>query len=213
MNVTEEMKKKRFQFLHKLYELTGGDESEWLKVFQIGEELGFDRDLTAKIAQYLEGERLIVVHSTSIGDRNKLIGISHEGIREVEEAVSDPDTPTYHFPPVNIIAIDKMISSQIQQASPEATQAVAIGKDKYEELKEVIQSLKDSIDQLGIEPQQKADLQAEIQTIDAQMSSSKPKATIITECLGSIRRIIEGAASSVLASSLLGKIVPLLKGE
>ena len=213
MNVTEELKKKRFQFLHKLYELTGGDESNWFKVFQIGEELGGDRDSTAKIAQYLEGERLIVVHATFIGYCNKLIGISHEGIREVEEALSDPDTPTDHFPSGNIIVIDKMIGSQIQQASPEATQVVAIGEDRYEELKEIIQSLKDSIDQLGLEPQQKADLQAEIQTIDAQMSSSKPKATIITECLGTIRRIIEGAASSVLASSLLGKIIPLLTGE
>jgi len=89
---------------------------------------------------------------------------------------------------------------------------VNIGEDRYEELKEIIQSLKDSIDQLGLEQQQKDDLEAEIQTIDAQMSSSKPKAAIITECLGSIRRIIEGAAGSVLASSLLGKIGDFLGG-
>jgi len=44
------------------------------------------------------------------------------------------------------------------------------------------------------------------------MSASKPKATIITECLGSIRRILEGAAGSVIASGLLSKIAALLGG-
>jgi len=212
MNAIEEMKMKRFKFFHRLYELTGGDEFKLFNMFQIGEELGFNRDLTANIARDLRGEGLIVVHSTSVGDRNNLIGISHDGIREVEEAVSNPDTPTPRFPPGNTIYINQMINSQIQQASPEATQVPVIGEDKYEELKEIIQSLKDSIDQLGIKPQQKADLQAEIQKIEAQMSSSKPKARIITECLGSIRRIIEGATSSVFASILLGKIVALLGG-
>jgi len=212
MNAAEEMKDKRSQFLHKLYELTGGDEYKWIKMSRIGEELGFDGDLTVKIAQYLIGEGLIVVQSTYVGDPSKyLIGISHDGIREVKETVSNPDTPTYH-PPVNIINIGQANNSQFQQGSPEAIQVVNIGEDRYEELKEIIQSLKDSIDQLGLEQQQKDDLEAEIQTIDAQMSSSKPKAAIITECLGSIRRIIEGAAGSVLASSLLGKIGDFLGG-
>ncbi len=211
MNAIEEMKKKRFQFFYRLYELTGGDEIKLFNMSQIGEELEFDRDLTANITRYLRGEGLIVVHS-NVGDRDNLIGISHDGIREVEEAVSNPDTPTCHFP--SNITIGQMINSQIQQYSPEATQIVVIDEDRYEELKEIIQSVKDSIDQLGIEPQQKADLQAEIQTIEAQMSSSNPKAKIIiTECLSSIRRIIEGATSSAIASCLLVKIVALLGGQ
>jgi len=172
-----------------------------------GEELGFDRDLTANIGYYLKGERLIEFQALG-----GIIGISHWGVREVEESLSNPDRPTYHFPPVNIISIGQMIGSQIQQASPEATQVIAIGENRFEELKEVIQSLKESIDQLSLEAQQKSDLQAEIQTIEAQLSASKPKATIITECLGSIRRILEGAAGSIFASKLLTKIVALLGG-
>jgi len=35
MNTIEEMKKKRFQFLHRLYELTGGDEFKWFNMFQV----------------------------------------------------------------------------------------------------------------------------------------------------------------------------------
>ena len=207
MSKIEEMKKKRFQFLYRLYELSEGDESKWFNMFQIGEKLGFDSDLTEKIAQYLKGEGLIEFQGIS-----GIIGITHRGIREVEEALSHPNIPTSHFLPVNVISINQMVNSQIQQASPEATQIVGISENKYEELKEVIQSLKESIDKLNLEPQQKSDLQAEIQTIEAQMSSSKPKATIITECLSSIRRVLEGAAGSMLASNLLSKIVALLGG-
>jgi len=202
MNTIEDMKEKRFQFLYTLYNLAGGDEFKWFNMFQIGKELGFDRALTDNIVRYLKRERLI-----ELGPRN-IIGISHDGIRKIEEALPNPDIPTPP-PPTNIVAIGQMINSQIQQASPEATQVGTVNEDRYEELKEVIQSLKESIDKLDLESQDKSDIQAEIQTIEAQMSSSKPKVTIITECLGSIRRILEGAASS-LASSLLSKIVALL---
>jgi len=120
MSEIEEKKKKRFQFLHRLYELTGGNELEWLNLYDIGEELGFDRKLTKTIVQYLDREGLIKV----IGDQGGIAGISHWGVREVEEALSNPDTPTSRFPPVNIISTGQMISSQIQQASPEATTKV-----------------------------------------------------------------------------------------
>jgi len=119
MSEIEEKKKKRFQFLHRLYELTGGDELKCFDISTIGKELGFDSNLTRNIVQYLKGEGLIKV----IGDQG-LIGISHPGTIEVEKALSSPDTPTSYFPPVNIISIGQMISSQIQQASSEATTKV-----------------------------------------------------------------------------------------
>lgn len=77
----------------------------------------------------------------------------------------------------------------------------------------MILSLKESIDQLGLDPQQKPEFQADIEAIEAQIASSKPKATIITERLGSIKRILESATSSVLASGLLIMIMPLSGGS
>jgi len=207
MKAREDMEKKRFQFLRRLYELTGGDECKLFDKLQIGKELGFEDDVTKNIAQYLNGEGL--VEFRALGDK---IGITHEGIQQVEEALSNPDKPTYFFPAVNIISVGQMNSSQIQQSSPKATQIFTIGENRSKELEEVIQSLKESIDQLGLDLQQMNDLKAEIRTIEAQMSASKPKATIITECLGSIRRILEGAAGSVIASGLLSKITALLGG-
>lgn len=209
MNAIEEMKEKRFQFLHRLYELTGGDESKLFSMFEIGEERGFDRDLTVKIEQYLYGEELIN-HRLECGTRDREIAISHWGVRAVEEALGNPDRPTHYFPAViNITSIGTMTDSQLQIDSSGATQVATFKDNRYEELKEVIQSLKESIDQLGIDQQQKSELQVDIQTIEAQMSSPKPKTAIITDCIDSIKRILEGAASSALASSLLSKIVAL----
>lgn len=79
MATIEEKKVKRFQFLRKLYELSGGDESKLFDMFQIGEDMGFDRNLTENLVQYLEGEGLI---KAIIGGS---ISITHWGIREVEE--------------------------------------------------------------------------------------------------------------------------------
>lgn len=209
MNAIEEMKEKRFQFLHRLWELTGGDESELFSMFKIGEELGFDKDLTVKIEQYFYGERLIN-HRLECGTRDREIGISHWGVRAVEEALNKPDRPTQYFPAViNITSIGQMKNSQIQIDSPGATQVATFNENRYEKLKEVIQSIKESIDQFGIDQQQKSELQADIQTIELQISSPKPKATIITECLGSIKRILECAAGGAIASGLLSKIVAL----
>ncbi|HRR92025.1 MAG TPA: hypothetical protein P5253_07115, partial [bacterium] len=178
MNEVEEMKKKRFQFLYRLYKLTGGDEFKEEDMFKIGKELGFDKDLTDKIVQYLKGEGLI--EFLAMGG---MIRITHQGIREVEEALSKSDTLTEHFPPINIISIGQMTNSQIQQANTESTQIASFSGDRGEKLIEFIQLLEESKDKLDLEPQQKSDLQSEVQTIRAQMSSSKPKDKVITECL------------------------------
>ena len=204
----EEKKTKRLQFLHRLYELTEGSEFKYFNMFDIGSELDLDRKLTSDIAYYLRQEGLIEFRA--IGG---MIGITHRGIREVEKALSNPNKPTDFFPPaVNIISIGQMTNSHIQQASPGATQVVNIGPDKYEELKQVVYSLKESIDKLSLQPQQRSELEAEIVTIETQISSPKPKSTIIAECLKSIRNILEGAASGIIAYGLLNKIASLLAG-
>lgn len=81
MTIIEEKKEKRIQFLRKLYEMSSGEDNEMFNMHQIGEELGFDRDLTGNIAEYLEKEGL-----TEFQTIGGAIRITHRGIREVEEA-------------------------------------------------------------------------------------------------------------------------------
>lgn len=206
MSSIEEMREKRFQFLHELYVLSGADEAKAFDYYAVGTRLGFDHRLTNLIWQYLVAERLI--REAGLGGE---ICITHRGIVEIEEALTHRDKATEHFPALNIIQVGQMIDSQIQQASPAATQVLS-REDTREELEELIESLKDCIDQLGLEHQRQTDLLAQIRTIDAQMSSSKPSRTIISESLGTARRILEEAAGGALAVGFIETIKGLLAG-
>ena len=78
MNI-DEMKRKRFNFLKEVYKRSDGDDTVFLDdVYQIGDELVFDRDLTSKIVNDLQDEGLIEV---IIGGKIRIV---HDGIRKVE---------------------------------------------------------------------------------------------------------------------------------
>jgi hypothetical protein len=58
----EDMKKKRLQYMHLVYELADGNEQKRLNMWDVGEKLGFGgpgSELTDKIVRYLHGEGLI----------------------------------------------------------------------------------------------------------------------------------------------------------
>ena len=202
----EEMKKKRFRFLCACYEESGADQYKVLPTYTIAGDRAFEHNLTDKIVRYLEQEELV-----EVSGRGDQICITHKGIREVEQALSKPDVPTEHFPAGFAIYAGHITHSQIQQASPGATQLV-LGEDKGQELKELVESLKESIDKLGLEREQQTDLLAQMQTIDAQMSCSRPSRTIIGESLRTARRILEEAAGGALAVGLIEAIKALLGG-
>lgn len=187
------IKKQSFEFLSKLYESTNGNPDLESDISGIVRDLKLDKNSIDNVLDYLRNRRLIEQKSRD-GEK---VSITPEGIYVIN----------------NVINVSgDMVSSQIQQDSPGATQVVTIGEEKYVELKKVIQSLKESIDKLSLQPQQRSELEAEIITIETQMSSPKPKSTIIAECLKSIRNILEGAASGIIVSGLLNKITSLLAG-
>ncbi|MDQ1317314.1 MAG: hypothetical protein QG588_966 [Candidatus Poribacteria bacterium] len=195
----KEMKEKRFQFLYKLYEMTRGNLRVPISKYKIGKELSFDRGTTDLITQYLHAKSLI--KNLELGGSDILI--TQLGIDEVDEVLSKPNEPTEHFPS-NVINIGQMIDSNIQQASPDASQTVTFCDDDCNKLKEMMILLREFIDEDNeLESDKKSELIAEIGTIEAQMSSPKPKHKIMIESLHSIRNVIEGATGSVLASKFL----------
>ena len=78
----DKLEKKGFDFLKKLYELSGGTDIKFLNVWEIGEQLCLDRELTISITRYLEGEALI--QFKAIGG---IISITHHGIKKVEKSL------------------------------------------------------------------------------------------------------------------------------
>lgn len=87
-----EIKRKRFQFLKSLYEITGGNLFASVNMWELGQELGFTRSDTDLIVQYLVGEGLVKYFTLGGG-----IVITHWGVVQVEEALTQPDKPTQYF--------------------------------------------------------------------------------------------------------------------
>jgi len=205
-NPVEELKKQRFEFLKKAYELSGGSERSLLSLSQMAQTsgLGLEETTVRKIADYLKGEDLIKFVTTGGGFQ-----ITHNGIKEMEEAISNPDKSTTHFPAVNIINIGHMEHSQIQQSGIGNIQSylndVQIGN-----IKTLVSSIKNSINKIDFSNTSKQDLNSEISTIEAQLSSTKPKKNIFFECLKSIKTIFEGVSGNVIAQGILSQIGTIL---
>jgi hypothetical protein len=201
MSKLDETKKKRFQFLNYLYETTEGSSRNVVNMFELGTELGFEKEETTNIVQYLKGEYL-VEHKTLGGG----IVITHYGVKEVEEALSHPEAPTAYFPPVNIIQIHHMEGSQIQQGTISSSQSGTFNLGKAEDIIAFVKVLKLKLDELPIDKEDKKEVSSDIETIESQLRSSRPKDGVVKECLKSIRNVLEGAAGSILASGLLNQM-------
>jgi hypothetical protein len=95
--------------------------------------------------------------------------------------------------------------SQIQAGSPHSVQTFAKTVD-LEIVRDFVTETSGSIDKLELQPDKKKELEAELQTLESQLASPKPKMTVIKECLRSSRSILEGVAGSAIASGLLHKL-------
>ena len=197
----EQERKNRFRFLHRLWDVSGGDEHNWHSMWAIGEDLGLDKTATLRILQYLGGENLAVMRTL-----NGMTGITHYGIQEVEQALSRPSQPSHYFPPVNFISIGTMSHSTIQQASSGAMQQVQFDDGKIQQLQAVVAEIRQQLDNLQLANDERQQVQAELSTIEAQLAAPKPKRSIIAECLASLRTILEQATAALVAAPFLQKI-------
>jgi hypothetical protein len=87
-----EKQKKRYLLLHRIYELTDGDES---KILELESPEGLRPEEIQSIVDYLAGEGLV----ESLANEAPLLSITHRGVVEVEKSLLKPQEPTEHFPP------------------------------------------------------------------------------------------------------------------
>jgi hypothetical protein len=188
--------------LSKLYDVSGAKTNMFCDMWvEIGEPLEFDTGFIHEIVQYLADEGLIDNHFSG---PHPHIGITHKGIREVEQARSNPDQPTPHFPAQTVIYNSGTITnSPIQQASRHAVQNFRINAGHVDDIRQFLTELHDKIEQLHLAPGDRNDLEAEVMTIEAQMQSSKPRRSTIQASMESIVKILEGASGNVLATLLI----------
>lgn len=212
----DEIKKQRFQFLHQLWQITGGDQSKRLLIRQIADLLELNENKTRIIVQYLSGEGLVEVTTHGFNVPSYLdasLYIKHKGVMEIEQALSKPESPTSHFPAsvVNYINVGTMTNSNIAQASSKANQTITISQEVKEDLTELVNTLKEFLDRQELKQDQKEELRSDISTIESQLDSPKPKVGIISESLLSAKSILESVSTiAVTVAPLVAQISGVL---
>lgn len=200
--MSEELERRdalRFAFLRRLYDVSGGSTRGGIQMEEIGGELGLDRRETARIVEYLRGEALVDWFGGG-----GLVGITHDGVREVEAALRRPDDPTKHFPPVviaeNYIQAQTITNSQFQFQTVGSTQQM--GAADVAEISALIAQLRDVIAQLDLDDENAAAAEADLATASAQLESPRPKGSILKAVLGSAHRILERGVSDAVAPEI-----------
>lgn len=213
--MNESLKKKQKQrvaFLNKLYEISDGDTDQFINGGELAVQLGYedgDEDEVRNIANYLAGEHLIKVEHF-VGGFPGLVQLTHFGLKEIESALGAPEKATEHFMPINILNIENMVGSNIQQGNIGSEQNVTISNEARPQIEAFFQELKQALPALSLDETQSQELNADIGTAELQLSSPKPNSPILRESLSSIKRVLEAGVGGALGIELASKIPPLL---
>lgn len=165
----------RYLLLKHLYDVTDGDDHEFLSCSSLGSDLGFDEATTRKVAQYLQGEHLVKMSARDV------ISITHYGVVQVEQAAKNPQQPTQYFPPImnmNII-IDRTtihggfnVASSIQGSYNKVASA-----EVPDDLKDLLKRLATEVAKMSEAlPQETAEQVArDLETLTAEATSKTPR--------------------------------------
>lgn len=207
-----------------------GDEGVDLKLMDIIKELPMEYSEATKIGQYLFNEGLIWHHHRSWLDRflgsgeidsEEKIGwnpdyeirITHKGVVELELAMSKPEHPTEHFPQ-NSINFITYGTANIQQNSPYSrmqitNQSITISQQQLNELRQILADIIRLKKENTFANDEDDDLNKEIQIIQAETNSRKPKAERIKDALTTIKNVLEGAGAGTV---IVARIAAWLNG-
>ena len=99
MDTLTQRQEQRWLMLDKYYELTDGRSEAIINLWNVGDELGWNRELTRSTYDYLKNEGLL--EAKAMGGAS---GITHWGVKEVEAAKQGIGTE--HFAPNFVVNIN-----------------------------------------------------------------------------------------------------------
>ncbi len=201
-----ELPKMRDQYLEKLFEVSNASKLFSINFATLGDMLGFPGDISDQLSDYLADEGLLEL--TINGE----ISITHEGIVNVEESKIAINEPRKKGALINVIQVEKMIASQIQQGNNQSVQFQGTLNLNIEKVRDFVSLLKTNISDLPFSEVDREIVNTDIETIEAQLKSPKPKNNLIVECLKSIKVFLLELTQKVTASVIAGVLLESLEG-
>lgn len=193
-------RERRMLFARAVYEQTVSGDVRLANMHEVGESLGFDSATTQRVMDYLNGEGL-VKYATMGGN----VAMTHAGRVEVERAISNPDQPTHHFAPINVINIGAMHNSQIVQGSPASTQTqnISLSRQQLDEVANFARRFRQALPELNLSETDRREAEADLKTAEEQSKSTKPKIAVLNIVIAALGEALVKAGASTLKDELL----------
>jgi hypothetical protein len=201
----------RLAFVAQLHDLTDGSRTRFVPTDEVIADLRYSQEEIRGVVEYLQGEALI-------DEVAGLVTITHTGVREVEQALRNPERPTLHFPAaVNIINVENMYGSQIQQGTTDSTQeGHFLSGTAADSLRDALAVLRADLADVVLDAEDRSELVAEIGTAEQQLGSSRPKLATIRGSMQRITQLLTKATvvtgSAVQLAAHVEKLRQLLPG-
>lgn len=154
------------------------------------------------------GDRLIGEMSKNEHEIDRAETTVHDGAPlETRAYVARATNPPVTY---NHITIGTMSNSAVQQGSPSATQIVSFSPEARVEITEIIAGVLSLVDRLGLSPDTREELMVDVETIQAQLKSSKPRQSVLQSCLSSIKSTFENATIAAASSGTTAIVQELI---
>ena len=168
---------------------------------------GFETQVTlftqySALARIIDSVRTIVLNWALQLEDDGIVG---EGLSFTEQerkvAERTPQNVTNFFGPVQ--------SPQVQQGNTQPVQVSAAFTVDATAIASFVAKTRTALGSMGLSEDRRREAEAEVGTLESQLASPKPKASIFRESLESLRRILEGAGGGAAGQLLveLGKIL------
>lgn len=109
----------------------------------------------------------------------------------------------------NQTVIHNMSQSQVQQGTTGSTQIFQGPPVDMHAVMTLVKELRALLPESGLAPDDQAEVEADLSTIEAQSKSPRPRSQIIKEALRSVRTVLEGATGGAAGAGLAALVVQL----
>lgn len=201
-------RKLRTAFMTWLFETTDGSQQRRgiVSQFRVPDGWVGARPTKAEITDvvnYLKGEGLINPQASLAGPASAQL--THEGIREMEQALAEPTERTEHFVPlVNITNIHgSVIGSQLQQGSPGASQTGHFEINQRENAEAFIAAARKLLAHETVDAETRSEAEADLAVMSRELEKPTPRWQVLKTIGGTVRDSLAKAAGTAAAAELL----------
>lgn len=168
---------------------------------QLRRAIGFDTEITMMVpstamVRIVDAVRTIILNWSLKLEEDGILG---EGFSFTPSEKETAEKTSYN---INMF-YGPVHSPQIQQQASQSIQISSPAQFNNTLLRDFLVALRDQTKNLNIAPEQQQEIEADIKTVETQITSPKPKQGIVKEGLASIKRILEGASGTVAAHFLM----------